>query len=169
VRERIAIGSLVAAVVLGAVITAVYGKASSATSARVAIAVIVGIVGLRLLDRFDDTTSVASPTDFEKAARAHPPEQPYRPDSIKEIEGIVKSAPSGRHLHRRLRPLLQGIARERLRAYRVDLDASPDAAAHLLGPDLYEIVRGDRPLPPEGSRGSSPQEVASLVDRLEAL
>ena len=73
-------------------------------------------------------------------------------------------------LHRRLRPLLREIATVGLARRGVGLDRDPREARALLGEELWEIVRFDRP-PPDmrDAPGLTLAELAALTDRLEAL
>ena len=71
--------------------------------------------------------------------------------------------------HRGLRPLLQEIADERLRAgHGVSLD--DDRAATLLGAETWELVRPDRPTPHDlRARGLEPAAIDAMLADLEAL
>jgi hypothetical protein len=73
-------------------------------------------------------------------------------------------------LHAFGRPMLREIAVPLLLLHNVDLDREPGRARRLLGQDLWELVRPNRPRPsdPDAS-GLSTQQLALLVDRLEAL
>jgi hypothetical protein len=59
---------------------------------------------------------------------------------------LLFSAERELDLYGRLRPLLRDISAARLAAVGIDLDRSP-AAAELLGPELWSIVRPDRDPP----------------------
>ena len=74
-------------------------------------------------------------------------------------------------LHFRLRPTLRPLAAELLRARRgVDLDASPDAARHVLGEETWELVREDRAPPTERfAPGLDAASLRRVVESLEAL
>jgi hypothetical protein len=93
-----------------------------------------------------------------------------RPSQLLRIERIVdRSGESGLAAHTQLRPLLREIAETRLarRGLRLDRD---DEAQALLGPQAWQLVRPDRPAPPEGRGGGiTPRELEAVLDRLEAL
>ena len=112
-------------------------------------------------------------SELEEALR--PAERPGReqPRSLRQVEVAVRLSVSktGAHeLHYRLRPVLRELSSSRLRRHQVDLDMSPAAARGILGEDLWEIVRADRPAPgdPNG-RGVPPVTLGSMVERLESL
>ena len=52
----------------------------------------------------------------------------------------------------------------------IDLERSPDRARRLLGPDVWELIRPDRP-PPEDrtARGIALADVERAVDALERI
>ena len=73
--------------------------------------------------------------------------------------------------HVRLRPLVLDIARQRLADHTgVRIDAAPEAAAALLGPETWELVRPDRPRPDDRrARGSSPERLRAVIESLERI
>ena len=99
-----------------------------------------------------------------------PPAQPRaRPSQLLRVERIVeRSAESGLAAHTLLRPLLVEIAEARLGRRGMRLD--DDGAAGLLGPEAWELVRPDRPAPPDDAGvGVSPRELERVLARLETL
>jgi hypothetical protein len=71
----------------------------------------------------------------------------------------------------RLRPLVREIARQRLADHTgVRLETSPDAAAAILGPEIWEIVRPDRERPADQhARGIAPARLRAMVEALERI
>lgn len=119
---------------------------------------------------------------FDKVAREagadDPKDRPDRTQSpeLAHLERVVTFASgptSAWDLHQRLRPVLQSLARHRLRIGRgLDLDASADADAirEQLGPDLHDLVRSDRPAPTDRrGPGITLGELAAHVSRLEEM
>jgi hypothetical protein len=94
-----------------------------------------------------------------------------RPAPLERTEWIVEA---GRQrsgdVHVRVRPLLREIAAPLLRRQGVRLDAEPERARALLGEELWDLVRPERPLPQDRrGRGLSLAELEQLVQRLEQL
>jgi hypothetical protein len=93
------------------------------------------------------------------------------PAQLVRLERTIEwSAANGLDAHTRLRPVLVEIAEARLarRGLRLDRD-SPDARG-LLGPKAWELVRPDRPPPPDrASPGIAPRDLDEILDALEAL
>ncbi len=99
------------------------------------------------------------------------PADPARPATLERLEWMVAS---GRHttgdIQVRVRPVLRGIAAARLRRRGVRLDAEPERSRALLGDELWEIVRPDRPRPTDHRLpGLELGTLERLVERLERL
>jgi hypothetical protein len=71
----------------------------------------------------------------------------------------------------RLRPLVHDIARQRLADHTgVRMDDAPDAAAALLGPEVWDLVQPGRPRPPDPhARGIAPDRLRAIVEALERI
>lgn len=98
-------------------------------------------------------------------------DKPLRPADLVRLERLVVTGRStAGDLHQRLRPVLQEIAATRLRPHGVWLDRNPEEARRLLGDELWELVRADRPRPSEPREpGLSLEQLGSVVTRLERL
>jgi hypothetical protein len=91
-----------------------------------------------------------------------------------DLEAIAESVAAARasaaDVHRRVRPLLREIAAARLARRGIGLDRDPLQARAVLGEELWEIVRSDRPAPAaRDESGMSVAAIAQLTDRLEAV
>jgi hypothetical protein len=83
---------------------------------------------------------------------------------------VASGMASAGDLHLRLRPILRDVAADGLRRRGIELDADPARAQELLTPETWEIVRPDRPAPPDAfARGLPPAELDLVIDDLEAL
>jgi hypothetical protein len=88
------------------------------------------------------------------------------------VERLLSVAVSGAEdEHVRLRPVVLGIARQRLADHAgVRIDASPETAAAILGPEAWELVRPDRPPPADRrARGITPAHLQAVVESLERI
>lgn len=98
--------------------------------------------------------------------------RPARLRSLEQVENdCIQGLANPVDLHRRLRPRLHEIAAQRLAArHGVDLDSRPETARGLLGDEVWELVRPDRPLPDEltGPRIDAAC-LGRVLDRLEAI
>jgi hypothetical protein len=97
---------------------------------------------------------------------------PSRPSQLHAVERLAASAgTSALQVHAYLRPVLVEIASHRLAARGQTLERMPDEIAReLLGDQLWETVRPDRPFPEDRhGPGVRPEELSAIVDVLERL
>ena len=118
-------------------------------------------------------TSVAQPgsgrSAFDLALRPVKP-RPQRPPELVRLEQrLALAVTTAFDIHFRLRPVVSEVAAQRLWArHAVDLEAEPERAAELLGPEVWELVRPDRPPPPDPfAKGLGVRGVEAVVARLE--
>jgi hypothetical protein len=113
------------------------------------------------------------------------PERVYRPARLRRrrrdrsatpdlaaVDRLLSmSVSSAEDEHVRLRPMLRDIARQRLADHTgVRLDTAPDAAAAILGPEVWELVRPDRERPADPhARGIAPARVRAAIEALERI
>lgn len=95
------------------------------------------------------------------------------PSPIAFIEQSVRfSCTTAGDLHSRLRPLIREIAGHRLTRRNVRLDSAghQERAEAMLGPELFELVRKNRPLPRDRFGPGMPQEqIEQAVAVLQGL
>jgi len=110
------------------------------------------------------------PSSFDAAFAPRAPAR-ARPASLAQVEREVTLATgTAFDVHFRLRPLLQSLSAGLLLRRGVDLARSPERAETLLGPDLWELVRPDRPAPDDRTAAGVPVEtVERAVGDLERL
>jgi hypothetical protein len=100
--------------------------------------------------------------------RARHDEMPLR---LRQIASVLReSEQSGVGLDRSLRPLLVPIVAARLGRRGVDIALAPRRAQELLGDELWEIVRPDRPSAAYRVReGLAADDLRAAIERLEQL
>ena len=164
--RRLAMPALVAVVLL----VGLLALRPLPTSRALAIwIVVVAAIALTLLVRDSRGTRQRSRFDEALRGRTEPPQQPVELLRMeRELElGIADAT----HAHRRLLPLLRAAAEARLASRRgVDLDRRPDAAEALLGEDVWELLRPDRPEPADRHGPGVPRaSVTAVIERVESL
>jgi hypothetical protein len=107
---------------------------------------------------------------FELALRPVRP-RPQRPPELVRLEQhIALAVTTAFDVHFRLRPAVRDVAAQRLWAkHGIDLETHPDRAQGLLGADVWELARPDRPPPadpfaPGLGEGGAELVVAQLED-----
>jgi hypothetical protein len=110
------------------------------------------------------------PSAFD-AAFAPPRATRARPASLARVEReVTLSTGTAFDVHFRLRPLLRSLSSGLLLRHGVDLERSPERAAELLGPNLWELVAPDARAPEDRAAPGIPIEtVEHAIDRLEEL
>ncbi len=118
--------------------------------------------------------SAAGPQPVSELERALGPrrEERGRPPELVRVEReITLGSANAGHLHVRLLPVLRDAAAARLAArHGIDLERRPEGARRLLGEDVWELVRPDRPEPADrGAPGLGLARLRHTIDTLEAL
>ena len=111
------------------------------------------------------------PRRFEWALRNRKPATPPPEELLHMERELVLGSADADHAHRRLLPLLRTAASARIAAkHGFELERRPDAARALLGADVWELLRLDRPEPADRhDRGVPQAEIAAVIARIEAL
>jgi hypothetical protein len=163
------------AIGLGAIVSAAAGVAALFTHGLRALVLdlwLLGMAAVLLLALFRvarlRAPRAASPL-AQAIERMRPQERPLPELSLQrdiELSRVIEF-----HFHIRLRPVLQEIARHRLRShYGVDLDGEPARARELLPARAWEVVDPDRPMPENRlAPGPTVHSVSAVVDELERL
>jgi len=96
---------------------------------------------------------------------------PARPASLARVEREVSLATgTAFDVHYRLRPVVRSVANGLLLRRGIDLERRPDRAQPLLGADVWELVRPDRPAPDDRTaRGLELAAIERAIDSLERL
>jgi hypothetical protein len=123
-----------------------------------------------LVQRTRRASGADRPSRYERALRRHPSRKAARPAGLRRAERIVYlAAVNAFDLHQHLRPRLQAIAEHRLasrRGLRID---SAEARA-LLGDELAELLRSDRPPPDDRFAPGMPlEDQRAVLERLEKI
>lgn len=108
---------------------------------------------------------------FEATLRSKKP-PPREPEELLRMEReLVLGGADADHAHRRLLPLLRSAAAARISSkHGFELARRPEAARALLGDDVWELLRPDRPQPADRHAPGLPRaEVAAVIERIESL
>ncbi|MFZ0341770.1 MAG: hypothetical protein WAL31_05495 [Gaiellaceae bacterium] len=109
---------------------------------------------------------------FEQALRRRKARSSPQPEELLHMEReIVLGSADADHAHRRLLPLLRGIAAARIASrHGFELERRPEAARALLGEDAWELLRPDRREPEDRHAPGLPHEsIVAVIERVEAL
>jgi len=108
---------------------------------------------------------------FEDALRRRKPATSQPEELLRMDREIVLGVADADHAHRQLLPLLRTVAAARLAGrHGVELERRPETARSLLGEDVWELLRPDRPEPEDRHGPGIPRErIAAVIERVEAL
>ena len=108
---------------------------------------------------------------FESALRRRPAAMPQPIELLRVERELELGIASAGNAHRRLLPMLREAAAARLASHHgVELERRPEAARLLLGDEVWELVRPDRPKPSDRFDPGIPRhQVVAAVERLELL
>ena len=107
-----------------------------------------------------------------EAALHRPPATVPQPVELLRMERDLELGIAGAtHAHHRLLPILREAAAARLASrHGIELERRADAARELLGEDVWELLRPDRPEPADRFDHGVPRErIAGAIERLESL
>lgn len=143
------------------------------TSRALAIwVVLAAALVLVALVRHSHEHSGQKPTrHFEQALRRRKAVTSQPEELLRMDREIVLGAADADHAHRQLLPLLRTVAAARLAGrHGVELERRPETARSLLGEDVWELLRPDRPEPEDRHGPGIPRErIAAVIERVEAL
>ena len=108
---------------------------------------------------------------FEATLRSKKPPPPEPVELLRMERELVLGSADADHAHRRLLPLLRGTATARISAHHgFELERRPEAAQALLGDDVWELLRPDRPKPEDRHGPGVPREqVIAVIEQVESL
>ncbi len=98
-------------------------------------------------------------------------ERPATPDLAAVDRLLSMAVASAEDEYARLRPLVRDIAAQRLADHAgVRIETAPDAAAAMLGREVWEVIRPDRQRPPDAhARGIPVERLRPIVEALERI
>jgi hypothetical protein len=166
---RLARTSVVAVVALAALLA--IHKLSTSRALAIWVVVVAALVLVALVRHSRDHDGQESSRRFEEALRNRKPATSQPEELLRMDRELVLGAADADHAHRRLLPLLRAAASARLAArHGVELERRPESARALLGEDVWELLRPDRPEPEDRHAPGIPRErIAAVIERVEAL
>ncbi|MHB8469729.1 MAG: hypothetical protein ACYDCH_08245 [Gaiellaceae bacterium] len=170
-RERRRLTSAFAVVTIGLAIALGLGPAST-QSILSAYVLALAAIALASLTRIAAEPALRlQPSPFADALRPRRHDRMRPPELVRVEREIALGTSTAAHLHLRLLPLLREAAAARLAAHHnVDLERRPEAARRLLGDEVWEQLRPDRPVPVDRNAPGMPlRTLRTLVDTLERL
>lgn len=167
-------GRLGWAAFLATVVLVVLLSVSNLSTSRAIAIWVVTVTALTLIALIRQSRATRGPepaSGFEQAFRKPKPKVAAPEELMRMDREIVLGIADADHAHRRLLPLLRSTAAARLAArHGVELDRRPESARALLGDEVWELLRPDRPAPADRHGPGVPREqIAAAIERVESL
>ncbi len=166
---RLGWASFLAAVVL--VVLLAIPKLSTSRALAIWV-VVVAVFALVVLIRHSRADAGPRPARrFESALRGREAADSQPEELVRMERELILGSADADHAQRRLLPLLRATASARIAArHGFELERRPDAARALLGAEVWELLRPDRPEPADRHDPGVPQaQIAAVIARIEAL
>jgi hypothetical protein len=132
--------------------------------------VLVTAMALLLLVRHS-RGGVARRSRFEAALRARPAKAPEPVELLRMERELELGIAGAGNAHYRLLPLLRSAATARLATrHGIEVERRPDAAQAVLGDDVWDLLRPDRPEPADRFDAGVPRDrIIAVIERVESL
>jgi hypothetical protein len=132
--------------------------------------VLAAAIALLLLVRYSRKGREAR-ARFESSLRRPPSAAPVPVELLRMERDLELGIAGAAHAQRRLLPILREAAAARLGAHHgVELERHPEAARALLGGDVWELLRPDRPEPEDRFAPGIPRgQIAAAIQKVESL
>jgi hypothetical protein len=166
---RLARTSIAAGVVL--VVLLAIPKLSTSRALAIWIVLLAALVLVVLVRHSRQHDRPESAGRFEAALRGREQKTSQAEELVRMDRELVLGVADADHAHRRLLPLLRAAASARLAArHGVELERRPEAARTLLGDDVWELLRPDRPEPEDRhGPGIRRDRIVAAIERVEEL
>jgi hypothetical protein len=159
----------VATVVL--VVLLLVPKVSTARAFAIWIVVATALLLFSLVRHSREVAGPEHVSRFERALRGQKAAA-FQPEELLRMDReLVLGSADADHAHRRLLPLLRSTAAARIAArHGFELERRPEDARALLGDDVWELLRPDRPQPADRHDPGVPRaRITEVIERVESL
>jgi hypothetical protein len=166
---RFVLGAASAGIVLAILLST--SRLSTSRGIAIWVVLVAGLVLGLLIRHYDESSGPAPASRFEQALQRPKPRTAV-PDELRRMDDeLVLGSADADHAHRQLLPHLRALAAARIAAHHgFELERRPEAARALLGENIWELLRPDRPEPKDRFAPGVPRrQIAAVIERVEAL
>jgi hypothetical protein len=146
-------------------------KLSTARALAIWVVLVAGLVLVVLIRHSREYGGPKPASRFEQALHRQKPATPQAVELLRMDRELVLGSADADHAQRRLLPLLRATAAARISArHGFELERRPEAARALLGEEVWELLRPDRPEPEDRHGPGVPRSrIAAVIERVESL
>jgi hypothetical protein len=146
-------------------------KLSTARAVAIWLVVTTALVLLAIIRDSGEFGGTEPASRFEQALHRQKPAA-SQPEEILRMDRVLAlGSADADHAQRQLLPLLRSTAAARIAArHGFELERRPETARALLGEDVWELLRPDRPEPKNRHAPGVPHDqIAAVIERVESL
>jgi hypothetical protein len=146
-------------------------KLSTSRALAIWLVIVTALVLVALIRKSRESGGPEPASRFEQALRKRKPATAPPEELLRMERELLLGSADADHAHRQLLPLLQATAAARLAArHGLEPGRRPELERELLGADVWELLRPDRPKPTDRHGPGLPREqVVAVVERVESL
>lgn len=146
-------------------------KLSTGRAVAIWVVVATALVLLAIIRHSREYGGPEPASRFEQALRGRKPAASQPEELLRMDRELVLGSADADHAQRQLLPLLRATAAARIGArHGFELERRPEAARALLGDDVWELLRPDRPEPKDRHGPGIPRErIVAAIERVESL
>ena len=144
---------------------------STSRALAIWVVIVTGIALVVLIRQSREFDWPEPPARFDQALRPRKPKPSQTAEFLRMERELELGVADAAHAHRRLLPLLRAAAAARLASqHGIELERRPAAARAMLGEDVWELLRPDRPEPEDRHGPGVPRtEIAAVIEAVEGL
>ena len=157
--------------VVALVVLLVIPRLSTPRAFGIWVVLVTALVLVVLIRRSHGSAEREPASRFEQALRGRKRTSSQPEELLRMDRELVLGSADADHSQRRLLPLLRATAAARIAArHGFELERRPEAARALLGEDVWELLRPDRPAPEDRHASGVPRKrIAAVIERVESL
>src|SRR5437763_10078375 len=166
---RLARTALVALILLAVLLST--SRISTARALAIWVVLVTAFVLVALVRHSREYGGREPASRFEQARRRRKPPARQPEELLRMDRELVLGSADADHAQRRLLPLLRSVAAARIAArHGFELERRPEASRELLGEDVWELLRPDRPEAEDRHGPGVPHKrIVAVIDRVESL
>jgi hypothetical protein len=159
------------AAVVALVVLLVIPRLSTPRALEIWVVLVTALVLVMLIRHSREAGEPGPAGRFEQTLRERKRGTAQPEELLRMDRELVLGSADADHAQRRLLPLLRATAAARIAArHGFELERRPEAARALLGDDVWELLRPDRPAPEDRHAAGVPRErIAAVIERVESL
>ena len=166
---RLARTALVALILLAVLLST--SRISTARALAIWVVLVTAFVLVALVRHSREYGGREPASRFEQARRRRKPPARQPEELLRMDRELVLGSADADHAQRRLLPLLRATAAARIASrHGFQLERRPEAARALLGEEVWDLLRPDRPQPEDRhGPGVRRERIVAVIDRVESL